>query len=352
MKLSIQAGATSQSINVFISDSSSTTGAGLTGLVYNTSSLVAYYSFTGANATATAITLATLAAANSAYSSGGFKEIDATNMPGWYRLDLPDAVLATSKGRVVSLLLKGAANMAPCPVEIELTGWDNQNATNGGIAALPAVAADADGGLMVIGTGTRQLNPSAGGVPLSFGGRQQVWDFLFADMTLTSGSIGKRISDYLDAAISSRLAPTDAGRTLDISSGGEAGIDWANIGSPTTTVALSGTTVKTATDVETDTQDIQSRLPSALTGGKMESNVGAITNGAIVDASFTVPTPAAGLATGILGMVQQVWRRAFKKTTFDSSTGLLKTYANDGTTVYTTETCTEASSTQTKGAAS
>jgi hypothetical protein len=41
----------------------------------------------------------------------------------------------------------------------------------------------------------------------------------------------------------SALRPTTAGRTLDVSSGGEAGLDWANIGSPTTTVSLSGTTV-------------------------------------------------------------------------------------------------------------
>ena len=90
-KLSILAGATSQSVNVFIQDSSSTVGAGLSGLVFNTTSLIAYYTFTGANATATAITLATLAAVNSAFSSGGFKEIDATHMKGLYRLDIPNA---------------------------------------------------------------------------------------------------------------------------------------------------------------------------------------------------------------------------------------------------------------------
>lgn len=39
------------------------------------------------------------------------------------------------------------------------------------------------------------------------------------------------------------LEPTTAGRKLDVSTGGEAGIDWANIGSPTTSVALTGTTV-------------------------------------------------------------------------------------------------------------
>lgn len=128
-KLSVLAGATSQSFTIFIQDSSVTTGAGLTGLVYNTASLVAYYTFTGTNTAATAITLATLAASNSAYSSGGFKEIDATNMPGVYRLDIPNAALATAKGRSVVVMLKGAANMAPCVFEIELTGWDNQGVT-------------------------------------------------------------------------------------------------------------------------------------------------------------------------------------------------------------------------------
>lgn len=45
------------------------------------------------------------------------------------------------------------------------------------------------------------------------------------------------------------LGPTTAGRTLDVSSGGEAGVDWANVGSPTTVVALSGTTVGVVTSL-------------------------------------------------------------------------------------------------------
>jgi hypothetical protein len=151
-KLSIVAGATSQSVNVFIQDSSSTTGAGLSGLVFNSTSLIAYYSFTGTNAGSTAITLATLAAVGSAYSSGGFKEIDATNMKGLYRLDLPNAALAGSKGRCVTVYLSGATNMAPCVLEIELTGWDNQDATRGGLSALPNANAAAAGGLWILGT--------------------------------------------------------------------------------------------------------------------------------------------------------------------------------------------------------
>lgn len=53
-------------------------------------------------------------------------------------------------------------------------------------------------------------------------------------------------ADRLDAAITTRLAPTTAGRTLDVSSAGNAGIDWSNIEAPTTVVDLSGTTVDAA----------------------------------------------------------------------------------------------------------
>lgn len=41
----------------------------------------------------------------------------------------------------------------------------------------------------------------------------------------------------------SAVMPTTAARTLDVSATGEAGVDWANVGSPTTAVALTATTV-------------------------------------------------------------------------------------------------------------
>jgi hypothetical protein len=161
-KFSILAGSTSQSINIFIASSSSTTGGGLTGLVYNTSGLTAYYSFTGTNAGSTSITLATLAAVNSAYSSGGFKEIDSTNMPGTYRLDLPNAVLAASKGQTVTIYLQGAANLAPLVIEIELTAWNNQDGVRGGMTAFPNVASGTTGCLVVSGSGTGGLTLAGG----------------------------------------------------------------------------------------------------------------------------------------------------------------------------------------------
>lgn len=51
----------------------------------------------------------------------------------------------------------------------------------------------------------------------------------------------------------SALMPTTGGRTLDVSAGGEAGVDWANVGSPTTALNLSGTTIATTQKVDVDT---------------------------------------------------------------------------------------------------
>ena len=97
MKLQIHAGATGLIIQIFVRDSSSTTGAGLTGLVFNSSGLTAYF-HRSSDTTATAISLVTMTLGT--YTSGGFKEIDSTNMPGWYQFCPPTASLLTGAGNV------------------------------------------------------------------------------------------------------------------------------------------------------------------------------------------------------------------------------------------------------------
>lgn len=158
-KLSLLAGSTSVSVQVFIQNSSVSTGAGLTGLAYNTASLVA--SYVQPAGSRTAITLATLAAANSAWSSGGFKEIDATNCPGLYRLDIPNAALTGATH--VTIHLKGAANMVPCLLEVELVAYNPFDAVRLGLTALPNAAAEASGGLFTRGTGAGQINQDGNG---------------------------------------------------------------------------------------------------------------------------------------------------------------------------------------------
>ena len=160
----------------------------------------------------------------------------------------------------------------------------------------------------------------------------------------------------------SPLPPTVAGRALDVSTGGEAGLDWANIGSPTTTVGLSGTTVKTATDVETDTQDIQSRIPAALgangnikadvrdysgtagtfSSGRPEVNTTHIAGSAVSTSSAQIGVNvvnAAGtawasgaitssvLATGCIG-ASQIANGAIDRATFAAETGMQSARSN------------------------
>lgn len=146
MKLSYKAGSTSKTINVFIQDSASTTGTGKTGIAYNAAGLTAYYALQ--KAAPVAITLATLAAVTTAWTSGGFIELDATNMPGWYRLDVPNAALAS--GECVGIHIKGASGMAPLALEIALLAIDPQDAVRGGMTALPNAAAAASGGLPTV----------------------------------------------------------------------------------------------------------------------------------------------------------------------------------------------------------
>lgn len=118
----IKAGKTSRIVTVFIADATSLTGGGLTGLVYNTSGLKAYYQREGVvGAVATVMTLVTCTLGT--WTSLGFKEVDATNMPGVYELHLPDAAIAAG-ATGVTIILHGAANMVPTVVQIQLTAFD------------------------------------------------------------------------------------------------------------------------------------------------------------------------------------------------------------------------------------
>lgn len=116
MKLQINADSTDVSLVIFINDITSAIGAGLEGVLFNAAGLTCYYLRPGA--AAAQLALANVAVAG-AHADGGFIEISAANMPGWYRLDLSDAIVAagvTSAG----VYLGEAADMAPLLIEIQL----------------------------------------------------------------------------------------------------------------------------------------------------------------------------------------------------------------------------------------
>ncbi len=107
-------------------------GLAMTGLVFNTSGLVwAYRREDAGNAGGTSVTLAT--ATLGTWTSGGFKETDATKHPGHYEIGLPDAALAVGASWVV-MTLQGVSNMAPVELEIQLIDTIARNRAIGGFS--------------------------------------------------------------------------------------------------------------------------------------------------------------------------------------------------------------------------
>lgn len=172
-KLSMMAGSTDQTLLLFIQDSSKTDGSGLTGLAYNTSGLTCYYARPGSSAAAISLASQTV---TGSHTDGGFVEVDGTNMPGVYRLDLPDAVVASGVRSAV-IMLSGAANMVPCLIEIDLQAQADAVAISGDTTAADNLEAACDGtgynvggGSVVVASVTGNVGGSVASVTGNVGG--------------------------------------------------------------------------------------------------------------------------------------------------------------------------------------
>jgi hypothetical protein len=126
--------------------------------------LTCYYR-KGAIVAPAAVTLATLASVTTAWATGGFIAVDATNMPGVYRLDIPNVVIDTAG--MVTMYLRGATNMAPVVLELEVVAVDIYDTVRLGLTALPNTAVTTNGSLITSGTGTAQLSVASGLVTLA-----------------------------------------------------------------------------------------------------------------------------------------------------------------------------------------
>lgn len=367
MKLQIKKGSIDISVYVFIPDSSSTTGAGLTGLVFNSAGLTCYY--VRPLGSATQLTLATQTVTG-AHSDGGFVEVSSTNMPGLYRLDLSDTIVSSGVNSVV-VMLKGATNMPPVSLEIELVAYDPQDTVRLGLTALPNAAAEAAGGLYTRGTGAGQINQDSNGridanvaaistdsvaadnlesytdgttpqpvnvtqisgdttsadnlesytdgtTPMPVNATQISGDATAADNaesffdgtgyagtnnviptvttvnglaanTITSTALATSAVDEIVDAVWDEDATAHQTQGTFGQAIGDPGSDadsiWALANTnldATVSSRASQTSVNTIDDfVDTEIADIQSRLPAALVGGKMDANVGAISGDSV-----------------------------------------------------------------------
>jgi hypothetical protein len=106
---------------------------------------------------------------------------------------------------------------------------------------------------------------------------------LSPDSETIDGKTALNVIGQFGIELAEVLRPTTAGRQLDVSAGGEAGIDWANIGSPTTAVNLSATNI--------DTDQVVASVSGAVgsvTGavGSVTGAVGSVAAGGLTAASF------------------------------------------------------------------
>ena len=180
MFLTFIAGATSQYVDIFVGDSSSTTGAGLSGLAYNSGSLTCYYHRDSANSsTSVALASGTLGT----WATGMFKEVDATNMPGWYQFGIPNAALASS-AKEVNFLFKGASNMVPTPLKIRLSAVNPDDNVRMGMTALPNVVSGAGAGQLATVNRNSQIQLDTAGKVFT------PYQYQTSVAVTTSGSIG------------------------------------------------------------------------------------------------------------------------------------------------------------------
>jgi hypothetical protein len=99
-------------------------------------------------------------------------------------------------------------------------------------------------------------------------------------LVLIGGTVGGTcVSGYVVASWSmnarSHLRPTIHGRTLDVTSTGAAGIDWANVENPTTAVALTCTTLYSAVKI-VDRPIVDASSVVASVSGNVSGSVGSI----------------------------------------------------------------------------
>jgi hypothetical protein len=311
-KLTVRSGASSRSEYIFVNDASSTTGAGLTGLAFNTAGLTAYY--VTERGTPTAISLVTLASATAAYSSGGFVAVDATNLPGVYRLDVPAAVFATTKGVV---MLKGATNMVPVLLEYDVVAYDPTDTIRLGLTSIPNVAQGSAGALPT-GNATGQVTVATNNDKTGYS-LTQAFPTNFASMAITAGGAvtAGTVSDKTGYSLTQTFPANFS--SLAITAGGA--VTAGTVSDKT------GYSLATAppTAVQIATQVWSEALPGTYTSGQAGFKLNAAGSAADPWSTALPGAYSAGSAGNIIGnMVASTWSAGTRTLTAGTNIVLAK----------------------------
>jgi len=295
----ITAGKINVTVDVYFVDDDGGTAPGepTTGLLFSDIETGGSASYHRQGAARVDFTLITQTVAG-VHADGGFIEIDSVNMPGLYRLDVPDAAFATGVDYVViQLVAAGANNTMMRPLLIDLTDVDLRDSVRGGMTALPNAAADAAGGLATSAGGATGIDDLATAASLTTAQN---------DLDIITGAAGVIIDDSAanDTTMSDAIWDEDAtGHQTQGTFGqaiGDPVADATTIYQAVATDAAGDNVSIDVIAVQADTDDIQARLPAALVNSRMDSNIssaGGITqSGTNFEAS--VDTILIGIASG------------------------------------------------------
>lgn len=305
MKELLKRGATSNIIRVFLLDSTVTTGAGKTGLT-NASSGLIISTIADLEATATTYTSAasnvetiTTLGTFAAPTAGKcrFREVDATNFPGVYEIQIADARfnVANATQLLVSIQCTG---VAPVFVEYQLIAVDLLDTVRLGLTALPNVASGSAGAIITSGTGTAQLATTSGNVTVGTNNDKtgysltQAFPTNFSALAITAGGIvtanttqlaGQTVTASAGVTFPSSVSSLTATNVWDFNISGY------------TTAGLAGTYLKGAGAAG---DPWTAALPGAYGAGTAGYIVGTNLNATITSrmATFTLPTNFSSLA--------------------------------------------------------
>ena len=269
MKRKLSANLTSVTLPIFVANTSSTLGGGLSGLVFNTSGLVAEYR---RQSVSTWTTIALVSGTLGTWASGGFVADGA--LAGAYELQIPDAICA-SGARWVAIRLYGAANMLPCLIEIEIDAVNYQDAVKFGLSAVPSNTVQVNGVAVSTADGTAQAG-AATSITLATADPAGANAYVDRILTLVGGT-GAGQSRYITAYNSTTKVAT-VQRAWDTAP--DATTQYAINDTAATSAVTGGDTAGTTT--------LLSRLPAALsfTGANVNANAQAVVD----KAGYTVST--------------------------------------------------------------
>jgi hypothetical protein len=356
-KFIIRNGNTSNILRVFLLDSTSTTGAGKTGLTFSSTGLIigtianteaSATTYTAAGSTVeTVTTLGTYSAPTA--TKVRFREVDATNFPGVYEIQIADARFAVTNASQLLISVQ-VTGVAPMMAEVQLTGAGESWIASGVWNAQVASYASAGSG-ETLGTdtyGTKLCRTTTANRNVAVAGTQRIeantatitagaiTNAAFATSAISSTTFAANALDAVWATTTRTITGTSAGAVVAASFADDALViaSAAGTGNKIRFAADAITSTVIATDAITNAElaatavqeiwdyNISAYSTAGLAGTYLK-NAGGAGNPWLTDISSAVTYPTASTAGG------------YMRSAYTETTGLLNSLINMPLNVWT-----------------